>query len=165
MQEQKYELYHHGVKGMKWGVRRYQNKDGSLTAAGRARARMTDSFKSFRDKRKAKKEAEQAEEERKRRDREEIRRRAKPVRALTDDELQSRIKRLTLEKQYKDLLGNVEPVSSGKKIANRILEGSIENIGKQTMTYLMGTGINKIAKDVFKSTGDIVNPKKGQKDN
>lgn len=29
------ELYHHGIKGMKWGVRRYQNKDGSLTAAGK----------------------------------------------------------------------------------------------------------------------------------
>lgn len=29
------ELYHHGVKGMKWGIRRYQNKDGSLTAKGR----------------------------------------------------------------------------------------------------------------------------------
>lgn len=32
-----YELYHHGIKGMKWGVRRYQNADGSLTSAGKRR--------------------------------------------------------------------------------------------------------------------------------
>lgn len=31
------ELYHHGIKGMKWGVRRYQNKDGSLTPKGKKR--------------------------------------------------------------------------------------------------------------------------------
>ena len=31
------ELRHHGVKGMRWGVRRYQNKDGSLTPAGKKR--------------------------------------------------------------------------------------------------------------------------------
>lgn len=30
-------LIHHGVKGMKWGVRRFQNKDGSLTDAGKMR--------------------------------------------------------------------------------------------------------------------------------
>lgn len=30
-------LYHHGIKGMQWGVRRYQNPDGSLTAAGKKR--------------------------------------------------------------------------------------------------------------------------------
>ena len=31
------ELYHHGIKGQKWGVRRFQNKDGSLTPAGKRR--------------------------------------------------------------------------------------------------------------------------------
>ena len=31
------ELCHHGILGMKWGVRRYQNKDGTLTSAGKRR--------------------------------------------------------------------------------------------------------------------------------
>lgn len=35
-------LAHHGIKGQKWGVRRYQNSDGSLTAAGRKRYKSTD---------------------------------------------------------------------------------------------------------------------------
>lgn len=31
------ELYHHGIKGQRWGIRRFQNKDGSLTPAGKRR--------------------------------------------------------------------------------------------------------------------------------
>ena len=36
------ELYHWGIKGMKWGVRRYQNEDGTLTPAGRKRLEKKD---------------------------------------------------------------------------------------------------------------------------
>ena len=32
------ELCHHGILGQKWGVRRYQNADGSLTSAGKKKA-------------------------------------------------------------------------------------------------------------------------------
>lgn len=36
------ELYHHGIKGMRWGIRRYQNPDGSLTPAGRKHLEQAD---------------------------------------------------------------------------------------------------------------------------
>ena len=38
-----YELYHHGIKGQKWGVRRFQKEDGTLTAKGKERYRENDS--------------------------------------------------------------------------------------------------------------------------
>ena len=39
------ELYHHGVKGQKWGVRRYQNPDGTLTPEGKRKYGTVDNFK------------------------------------------------------------------------------------------------------------------------
>ena len=36
------ELMHYGIKGQKWGIRRYQNEDGSLTSAGRKKIQTRD---------------------------------------------------------------------------------------------------------------------------
>ena len=43
------ELYHHGVKGMHWGIRRYQNPDGSLTAEGKARYGTQENFEKYQN--------------------------------------------------------------------------------------------------------------------
>lgn len=88
------ELYHHGTKGMKWGVRRYQNKDGSLTQEGKMRA--------------ANKEKKQA-----------MKKDVKYRKALSDADIKKKIERLKLEKQLKDL--TEEEVSSGKKYAKGIM--------------------------------------------
>lgn len=46
------ELSHHGIKGQKWGVRRYQNEDGTLTAAGKARYDVKEAKREYRKARK-----------------------------------------------------------------------------------------------------------------
>ena len=47
------ELYHHGILGQRWGIRRYQNSDGTLTPAGKARYGTAENFKNAQDYRKS----------------------------------------------------------------------------------------------------------------
>lgn len=42
-------ICHHGVKGMHWGIRRYQNPDGSLTAEGKARYGTQENFEKYQN--------------------------------------------------------------------------------------------------------------------
>ena len=148
------ELYHHGTKGMKWGRRLYQHKDGSLTTLGKLRY----------GKKGPEKESPSSESG----DSKSIKTSKltkKKLKDMSDEEIQARIKRLKLEKELAKTMKDVDSqtTSKGKQIVTNILENSAKNIGTQLVTYVMGKGVNKALAKAFKET-EIVNPKKGQKD-
>ena len=91
--------------------------------------------------------------------------RHKSAKKMTDEELNAAINRLQLEQRYNQLTApaNEEKESKGKKWAMDILEKSGTNIATQTMTYVMGTAVNKVLSSMVDDK-QAINPKKGQKD-
>ena len=82
---------------------------------------------------------------------------------MSDEELNRRIKRLDMEKRYRELSASSQQVSKGRKFAERVIERAGENIATQFVTYVGGTAVNKAFANVFNDPA-IINPKKGQKD-
>lgn len=101
------DLMHYGIKGMKWGVRRYQNKDGTLTPAGK--------------KRQAKLEAELEKLGGNKSD-SETKAKPKTVKEMTNEELREAVNRLQLERQLVSLYNELNPkkVSAGKEFTKKL---------------------------------------------
>lgn len=112
------ELYHWGIKGMKWGVRRFQNPDGSLTPAGKKRY-STEGGEGEEKPNYAPKAPK------------------KNASDYTDDELRTQINRMQMEKQYRDLAGqtNVREDDPNKELKlqrERLqLQRDVKNLKKE----------------------------------
>ena len=116
------ELYHWGIKGQKWGVRRYRNEDGTLTDAGKKRyhlntynTRMREYYKKTDKKR---------------------------VKNMSDEELDRETNRLAKEKRYKEL--EYDNLSTGDKFVHEVLQKSGKLIATGAAIYVGKIAVEKV---------------------
>lgn len=188
------ELMHHGIKGQKWHVRRFQNKDGSLTVAGKKRYSTGSDgdakakFKDMVNKYKAKRAASKAKKEEARKAAEAAK--PKSIGNMDNDELRKTIESLQLKKQAYQLQKDVslfEPkkVSKGKQFISEMakdavvpaLKDATKEVGakwlKKTLSKKLGLdevdelgALKKEAEKLKlkKEIDDLKNPKESVKD-
>lgn len=156
------ELQHWGIKGMKWGVRRYQNADGSLTLAGRYHQYKTrKKRRAAAEKARATKEANKAAAEQRAKDLAEGKIKAKD---MTNEELTARKQRLQLEKDYNDLVRQTRHVNRGARFVDKVLDSSqdkmaetvVADLATQTVKTVGVKFINKMIKEYGLSDTDEV---------
>ena len=144
------ELYHHGILGQKWGLRRYQNKDGSLTPAGEKRYGSKDNDRDSEVKN--------------------IKRLySRNPRDLTNEELNMLVNRMKLEEGYQNLLvatGRVKgksekTVKKGKGFVKKYLAKPAATVAESLIVMGMAAAVNKVAgKPLLNSSGKAYGSKK-----
>lgn len=124
------ELYHHGVKGQKWGIHRYQNRDGSLIKSDNKHHLSTVSsfVKKQKDKafvRKTIKKASRVPT-------------SKEINKMSDDELRRRLNRINMEESYKNALARQNPKRAAKA------KNFLEDMGDKAARSFTEKAINKL---------------------
>lgn len=167
------ELYHHGILGQKWGVRRYQNKDGSLTMAGKKRAlKMQNQYTKFSKNKKyrdkdgnltyagRKKDLKMKEEYSELTGGKRLRKfssksgthssdsgtesKTKSISEMSNKEIQDKIDRIRLENTLKSL--TPKQTTAGERFANGLKDAAV-SIAKDKGTKIAGDYIEKKLRD------------------
>ena len=165
-------LVHHGIKGQRWGVRRFQNKDGTLTTLGKKRYgdpnEHGNSINNQEGKKQLEKDYKKADAEASKYILEGTSRslneagnaignigknKSKTINksdygTLSDDELRKRINRLNMERSYGELTGDTKRVRSGQDWTREILQtaGAAVAIGASIATIVYQLNDIKLGK-------------------
>lgn len=169
------ELTHWGIKGMKWGIRRYQNKDGTLTKAGKRRLKAeTDALKKEEEVLKNRKATQtklnrleakrkSIDEQKKaldgkthdsKKDDDAQTPAKKSVKDMSDNELARALTRARMEDEYSRLRPEPQPPEKNalaKQLVNEMVKPAAINAGKKLIQDVMNKAVEKI-------TGDKVDP-------
>lgn len=137
-------LEHHGVKGMKWGIRkkRFSSSSGNTSLKKKKNTGVIASIKRRKALKEKSKRAKIREDNRVKKNEE---RDKKSIKSMTDSELDTYIRRLQKEKQAKDL--KYDQLSSARKIINKAARDSTTRIltttSYQIGMHLIGSRVNK----------------------
>ena len=161
------EIKHHGIKGQKWGRRRYQNPDGSLTAAGRERYGSKENFESrydedvkagikagkkladgSKDMTRAVKEYEGVRNIKKQKKINKALEDAarEKARNMSDQELRDAVNRLNMEENYTRMMQNRERIDIGESKASKFMDRSMTALTLASTTLSVALAIKELKK-------------------